>query len=102
MNTPSGTTYKAIEEQDAHAEGALRTTGSALPELSSLTEMVRVMIPNREQQEREIALERQLSDREIAEEREQQECKSTWVPEEILTDQGTNFTYKSEFADQVH
>ena len=78
MSTRSGVTYKAMsEEQHTHAEGppaeGPTTTGNTLPELSGLTEMVRVMIEDRERREQEIALERERRDREIAEERNRME-----------------------------
>ena len=63
-----------MEDHGTHAEGgpteSQRTTGGTLPELASITEMVRVMIEDRERREREIAKDRE---REIAEERERQE-----------------------------
>ena len=66
-----------MEEQNTHAEGppavGPMTTGSTLPELSGLTEMVRTMMEDRERREREIALERDRRDREIAEERERRD-----------------------------
>ena len=69
-------TYKAMEEQNTHAEGppavGPMTTGSTLPELSGLTKMVRAMIEDREQREREIAFERERRDREIAERRDRE------------------------------
>ena len=77
MTTRSGATYRAMEDQGTHTEGApaegQRTTGGTLPELASFTEMVRVMIEDRECREREIAEERQRRDREITEERERRE-----------------------------
>ena len=45
------------------------TTGSALPEIASLTDMVRVMIQDRERREREIAEERVRREQERVEER---------------------------------
>ena len=60
-----------MEEQNTHAEGTpAEGPTNTLPELSSLTEMVRIMIEDRGRREREIALERERRDREIAEERE--------------------------------
>lgn len=63
-----------MENQDTHAEGTpaegSETTGNALPELSSLTELVRAMIADREQREREIAREREQREIERAAERE--------------------------------
>ena len=77
MTTRSGTSYKDMTEQQTHAEGTstegLTTLGTTLPELTSLTDMVRVMIEDRERREREIALERERREKEIAEERERQE-----------------------------
>ena len=72
MTTRSGTNYKAMENRDTHAEGTgPETSGNALPELSSLTELVRAMIADREQREREIAREREQREIERAAEREQ-------------------------------
>ena len=53
--------------------GSQRTTGGALPEIASLTEMVRVMIQDRERREREIAEERARRDEEREEERARRE-----------------------------
>ena len=51
-----------MEEPSTHAEGTpaegQRTTGDTLPEIASLTEMVRVMIQDRERREKDIAEER--------------------------------------------
>jgi hypothetical protein len=47
--------------------------GNALPELTSLTEMVRVMMEDRECQEREIAEERERRNREVSLERERRD-----------------------------
>ena len=73
MTTRSGATYTAMEDRGTHPEGgpaeSQRTTGGTLPELASITEMVRVMIEDRERREREIAEDRERRDREIAEER---------------------------------
>ena len=66
-----------MEDQGTHAEvtpaESQRTTGGNLPELASLTEMVRVTIEDRERREREIAEERERREREIAEERDRRE-----------------------------
>ena len=66
-----------MEGQGTHAEispaEGQRTTGGNLPELASLTEMVHVMIEDREHREREIAEERESREREIAEERDRRE-----------------------------
>ena len=79
MTTRSGATYKAMEDRGTHAEGgpteSQRTTGGTLPELASITEMVRVMIEDRERREREIADDRERRDREIAEERKRSDAQ---------------------------
>ena len=58
MTTRSGATYKPMEQQrDSHTEGGAAkgraTTSTALTEISQLTEMVRVMMEERECRERE-------------------------------------------------
>ena len=62
MTTRSGVIYKPMEEPGTHAASTLAegqtTTGGTLPEIASLTEMVRVMIQDRESREKEIAEER--------------------------------------------
>ena len=77
MTTRSGASYRRMEDQRIHAEdvpaGSQRTTGGALPEIASLTEMVRVMIQDRERREREIAEERARRDEEREEERARRE-----------------------------
>ena len=77
MTTRSGASYRRMEEQRIHAKdvpaGSQRTTGGALPEIASLTEMVRVMIQDRERREREIAEERARRDEEREEERARRE-----------------------------
>ena len=77
MTTRSGASYRRMEDQRTHAEdvpaGSQRTTGGALPEIASLTEMVRVMIQDRERREREIAEERARRDEEREEERARRE-----------------------------
>ena len=76
MTTRSRTTYKPMENQDTHAEDAPAerqgTTGGTLPELTSLMEMVRVMIVDRERREQEIAEERQHRNREDRDRRERE------------------------------
>ena len=82
MTTRSGTSFKPMdsaterlpaEGPTAHAEGTPAdgptTTGHALPELASLTEMVKMLISDRERREREIAEERERIDRLREEER---------------------------------
>ena len=77
MTTRSGSNYKAgMEEPNTHAEGP-RTeeqtaSGRALPEISSLTDILRVMMEDRERREREIAEERERREREKRERRETQ------------------------------
>ena len=61
----------AARTEGTPAEGPT-TTGNALPELTSLTEMIRVMIEDRERREKEIAQERERRDRELAEDRRRQ------------------------------
>ena len=73
MTTRSGALYKPMEEEgtraaNAPASGQEQTTGG-MPEITSLTEMVRVMIQDRERREKEIAEERTRRDRERDEER---------------------------------
>ena len=68
-----------MEDHGTHAEGgpvkSQRTTGGTLPDLASITEMVRVMIEYRERREREIAEDRERRDREIAEERKRSDAQ---------------------------
>ena len=63
MTTRSGTTYKQMEEQTTHAEGTTAdgpmTRGNALPELASLTQLIHVMVGDRERRDKEIAEERE-------------------------------------------
>ena len=68
MTTRSGATYKRMEDTGTPAESQT-TTGSALPEIASLTDMVRVMIQDRERRKREIAEERVRREQERVEER---------------------------------
>ena len=67
MTTLSVATYKPIEQQrDSHAEGGAAegrvTTNTALPEISQLTEVVCVMMEERERRQREIAEDRKRRD----------------------------------------
>ena len=103
MTTRSGTNYKAMEEQNTHAEGTPAegptTTGNSLLELSSLMEMVRIMIEGRERREREIALEREQRDREIAEERQHRDRERADERERIerqREDERRRYTEESE------
>ena len=78
MTTHSGATYKPMKQQrDSHAEGGAAegraTTSTALPEISQLTEMVRVMMEERESREREIAEDQERRDRQFAEDRERRD-----------------------------
>ena len=61
MTTRSGALYKPMDEQGTHAANApakgQTTTGGTLPELANLTDMVRVMMQDRERREREISEE---------------------------------------------
>ena len=64
MTTRSGQNYKAkmSTERDTHAEGQRTeepSASGALPEMSSLTDMVRLMIEDRERREREVVEERE-------------------------------------------
>ena len=83
MTTRSGTPFKPMDSATerlpaegpiAHAEGTPAegptTTGHALPELASFTEMVKILISDREHREREIAVERERMDRLREEERQ--------------------------------
>ena len=88
MTTRSGTSFRTMEGQSTDSvrppaeEPAARTegtpvegpmtTGYALPELTSLTEMIKVMIEDRERREKEIAQERERRDGEMAEDRRRQ------------------------------
>ena len=84
------------DQQNTHAEGLPAdgpiTTGNALPELSSLTEMVRVMIEDQERREHEIVEERKRRDPEIVEERERHEREretrsdNAWIGSEKTID----------------
>ena len=69
-----------MEEPSTHAEGTpaegQRTTGDTLPEIASLTEMVRVMIQDGERREKDIAEERIRRDQEREEERRRQQEES--------------------------
>ena len=68
MTTTSGASYKPMDEQGTHAANApaegQTTTGGTLPELANLTDMVRVMIQDRERREREISEERRRREQE--------------------------------------
>ena len=79
MTTRSGASYRRMEDQCTHAEdvpaGRQRTTGGALPEIASLTEMVRVMIQDQGRRKRKIAEECTRRDEEREEERAHRECE---------------------------
>ena len=73
MTTHSGTLFRPMEENqtqrqstDAHAEGY------ALPELASLTEMIKMLITNNGRCQRDVAAERERMDRLREEERQRQ------------------------------
>jgi hypothetical protein len=74
MEGPNTQPAGPLAEGQTHAKGTTAgtptVTGNALPELTSLTEMVRVLIEDRERRERETAQERERRDREFALERE--------------------------------
>jgi hypothetical protein len=74
MEGPNTQPEGPLADGQAHAEGTTAgtptVTGTALPELTSLTEMVRALIEDRERRERDAAQERERRDREFALERE--------------------------------
>ena len=75
MTTRSGANFRAMDQEGSHAEGTpaedqMITGSNTLPELANLTDMVRVMLEDRERRECEITEERERRDREFTEERE--------------------------------
>ena len=64
-----------IAQGNGHSEGAT-PPAAAIPEVASIADMVRVMIEDREQHEKEIAEEWRRHDRERAEERRRYEEES--------------------------
>ena len=73
MTTRSGTPFKPMDSAterlpaEGHAEGTPTegptTTGHTLPEVASLTEMVKILISDHERREGEMAAERERMDR---------------------------------------